>query len=177
VAAYPESDIPIEKLFRLDVYIRPLTENDAQLIIDFFNSFSDQTRFFFTPHEIVPDSLKWMVKEIPNDKNYSRFMAGIIDNGTEIMVGYVFFWDWLKKIPWFGIGVRDAYQGMGLGNKLMKFAIDYARKSGKGGILLTTKKSNIRAQAIYKKFGFKTIGEDFGGEYLLILNFGDEGNG
>ena len=55
---------------------------------------------------------------------------------------------------------------------MMEFSIDYAKKHGKGGILLTTSKVNFKAQALYKKFGYEMLGLDTHlDEYLMILRF------
>jgi ribosomal protein S18 acetylase RimI-like enzyme len=153
--------------------IRPLTVDDAQKMIDFFGSFSEQTRIFFTPHDITPDGLRKMVASLDERKDAIRFMLSVEEDGQEIMAGYVFFWDWDKLIPWFGIGLRDNYQGMGYGNLMMDFAIDLAKRRGKGGILLTTQKPNFRAQSLYKKYGYEMLGDHIHGEYLLILRFID----
>jgi ribosomal protein S18 acetylase RimI-like enzyme len=158
----------------LQVVIRPITENDADLMIAFFNSFSDQTRRFFTPHDIDPNGLRLLVSGIPSNPNARRFMATIMEEGKEVMAGYVFFWDWHKMVPWFGIGASDRFQGMGLGNQMMSFAVEMAKAHHKGGILLTTWKDNYRAQNLYKKFGFELIGQEKNlVEYLMIMNFPD----
>ena len=154
--------------------IRPLTENDVPLFIDFFESLSLQSHTFFNPHGSDAESLEDILKEIPRNPKVRRFMLSLVENGQESMIGYVFFWDWHKKVPWFGIGLRDAYHGQGLGTRMMNFAIDFARQHGKGGILLTTAKTNIRAQGLYKKSGYILIGDAPDGEYLMILNFEDE---
>jgi ribosomal protein S18 acetylase RimI-like enzyme len=155
--------------------IRPLTENDAALIYTFFTSFSPQTRRFFTPHAIDLPGLTRLMQNIPLDPTVARFCATVIEDRQEVMAGYVFFWDWHTQVPWFGIGATDRFHGMGLGNRMMEFAIDYAKRHSKGGILLTTQKPNFRAQAMYKKFGFEMIGEETHlVEFLMILRFKDE---
>ncbi len=154
--------------------IRPITANDAELMIDFFNSFSDSTRYFFTPHAIDPDGLRALVRGIPDDPAAARFMASVNEDGKEIMAGYVFFWDWNKMVPWFGIGARDRFHGGGMGKQMMEFAIRLAKEHHKGGILLTTKKTNYRARAMYEKYGFTMLGEEHNlVEYLMLLNFDD----
>ena len=153
--------------------IRPLAADDTQKMIDFFGSFCEQTRIFFTPHDITPDGLRMMVGGLDEHKDACRFMLSVEEEGLEIMAGYVFFWDWDKLIPWFGIGLRDKYQGMGYGSLMMEFAIDLARRNGKGGILLTTHKPNLKAQGLYKKYGYELLGDHVSGEYVLILRFTD----
>ena len=153
--------------------LRPLTSADAQKMIDFFSSFSEQTRIFFTPHDITPDGLRKLTAEVDQHQDARRFILSLEEAGEEIMIGYVFFWDWDKLIPWFGIGLRDAYHGMGFGSLMMEFAIDLARRNGKGGILLTTHKPNVKAQALYKKYAYEFLGDHVSGEYMLILRFLD----
>ncbi len=152
--------------------IRPLTENDSALIYTFFTSFSEPTRKFFTPHAIDLPGLTSIMHNIPTDPSVARFCATLIEDGQEVMAGYVFFWDWHTQVPWFGIGATDRFHGMGLGNRMMEFSIDYAKRHGKGGILLTTAKHNLRAQALYKKFGYELLGLDTHlDELLMILRF------
>ena len=160
------------KKVALAATIRPLTENDTDLIYTFFTSFSAQTRQFFTPHAIDLPGLTRIIHNIPSDPTAARFCATLIEDGQEVMAGYVFFWDWHTQVPWFGIGATDRFHGMGLGNQMMEFSIDYAKKHGKGGILLTTQKPNVKAQAMYKKFGYEMLGQDTHlDEYLMILRF------
>jgi ribosomal protein S18 acetylase RimI-like enzyme len=158
----------------LNARIRRLTVEDASLIIDFYQSLSDQSRVFFTPHAIDPEGLKKLVRELPEHPNVHRYCAVIEEDGKEIMVGYVFFWDWDRCVPWFGIGARDQYQGRGLGNLMMRWSIEYAKEHGKGGILLTTWKANTKAQSLYKKFGYELLGVHTSGEYMMILRFDDD---
>lgn len=164
----------MEKTQGMNAVIRPLTENDAARFIDFFSNCGAETRYFFSPHDMDPEGLTKIVRDIPTNKNSVRFMAAVQQDDQEVMAGYVFFWDWQTQVPWFGIGLRNSYQGMGLGKKMIEFAIDLARKCGKGGILLTTKKTNFRAQGLYKSHGFEMIGEEPGGEYLMILRFSEQ---
>ena len=158
----------------LPARIRPITEHDSELMIAFFSSFSEETRRFFTPHEIDPEGLRRLARGIPSNPTARRFMAAVVEGGKEVMAGYVFFWEWNKMVPWLGIGVSDRFQGRGLGNQMMEFAIRLAKEHHKGGILLTTWKDNLRAQRLYQKFGFEIIGQEKNLiEYLMILNFPD----
>jgi ribosomal protein S18 acetylase RimI-like enzyme len=54
-----------------------------------------------------------------------------------------------------GIGIRDYFQGMGRGSKLMDSLISLARKEGLRRIRLTVMVDNYRAIKLYEKFGFK----------------------
>ena len=63
---------------------------------------------------------------------------------------------------------------MGLGEILMRYAMDIAREDGKGGIYLTTHVANVRAQALYEKLGFRQMGVAKNGtELFYLLSFRD----
>jgi len=54
-----------------------------------------------------------------------------------------------------GIGIRDDFQGKGIGSKLMDNLIKLARKEGLKKIRLTVLADNYKAIRLYEKFGFK----------------------
>jgi RimJ/RimL family protein N-acetyltransferase len=56
------------------------------------------------------------------------------------------------------IGVLPEFQGIGLGTKLMEYALLWAREHHLLRIELTVFKGNIKAQNLYKKFGFVVEG-------------------
>ena len=68
-----------------------------------------------------------MTEEDRLDPDTNRFIAVTGSGDREIVVGYVFFWNWSKRVPWFGIGVRDGFQRQGLGTLMMQYAVDAAR--------------------------------------------------
>jgi RimJ/RimL family protein N-acetyltransferase len=58
-----------------------------------------------------------------------------------------------------GVSVRKAYWHMGIGEAMMKTAIEHARKEGKLEIIhLGVRRENVNAIALYKKLGFEEIG-------------------
>ena len=73
--------------------------------------------------------------------------------------------------------LRD-YWGRGIGSRLMEMLIDFAKESGVEIISLDVRADNERAKALYKKFGFKTVGvyekyfkignEYFDGEFMNL---------
>ena len=154
--------------------IRPIHEQDTDRLYDYFCSFSDETRYFFRPHALDRAFAEKLSHADRTDPDTRRFVVVLQQESQEIVTGYFFFWSWQKKVPWFGIGVRDGYKGKGLGGLMMQHAVREAEQHDKGGILLTTKKDNVRAQKLYQKFGFVILGEEPHGEYLLLLNFPDE---
>ena len=55
------------------------------------------------------------------------------------------------------MAVAPKYQGLKIGQKLMNYCLDFARKQGWGSITLYSHRSLIPAINLYKKMGFKEI--------------------
>lgn len=56
-------------------------------------------------------------------------------------------------------GVRKDLRGKGIGSTLLKKAERIAKRNKKDRLILSTLKSNTRAQKLYRKQGFEKIGE------------------
>jgi len=56
-----------------------------------------------------------------------------------------------------GIVVRDGFQGLGIGSKMLHYLIILARKEGLKKIRLTVLADNYRAIKLYEKFRFKRV--------------------
>jgi ribosomal protein S18 acetylase RimI-like enzyme len=63
-----------------------------------------------------------------------------------------------RRIHLHHIGVKPAYQNKGLGKKLTKESIRFAKKKGYQ-IKLEVHKDNVNAIKIYKKLGFNYLGD------------------
>ncbi len=81
----------------------------------------------------------------------------VADIGNRV-VGYIVTMDidrYTGKIISFA--VKPEYRRMGIGTMLLRNAIERLKSRGKKRILLEVRVSNVEAQRLYKKFGFKTI--------------------
>jgi len=56
------------------------------------------------------------------------------------------------------ITVRKSHWGQGIGTCLMEQLIAFAQKTDTEGITLEVRSDNLRAKALYEKFGFRTFG-------------------
>ena len=56
------------------------------------------------------------------------------------------------------ITVMRDFWGRGIGSRLMEMMIDFSRRSGISVVSLEVRADNERAVALYRKFGFETIG-------------------
>ncbi len=64
------------------------------------------------------------------------------------------------------IFVLEQYRGQGIGTKLMREALNHARKSGCVRVELGTRRDNIRARRLYERLGFEEVD---GVRYWLML--------
>ncbi len=57
-----------------------------------------------------------------------------------------------------GMGILEGHRGRGIGRALMSKTLEAARKSGLDRVELTVREDNLRAKALYEKFGFTVEG-------------------
>lgn len=69
---------------------------------------------------------------------------------------------------WLGICILDAYQGKGLGNKMMKYIFEHEKITGLNDIYLTVDSTNENAIKLYKKFNFIIV-EPTGNSYIMKI--------
>jgi ribosomal-protein-alanine N-acetyltransferase len=58
------------------------------------------------------------------------------------------------------IAVHPLWQGKGLGSRLMAEAIRFFQAAGVRHITLNTQEENERAQQMYRRFGFRLVGQE-----------------
>ncbi len=76
---------------------------------------------------------------------------------AERVVGYVVLWVQGEMGEIADIGVDPAYQGRGIGTALMQQALNTARGLGLKGMGLEVRVNNHRAQAWYRRLGFRPV--------------------
>ena len=151
-----------------NITIRSMTNTDEAAVCEFFDAMGGESRAFFNR---MNTNRKHAVSFCQTPSQKRRYFIAELDGKA---VGLVFFLDWNTKIPELGVAVRDEYQGNGIGKKLVRFAVDLAKESDKGGIILTTHIANIRAQALYEELGFSCLGTYKNAKELIyILRYTD----
>ncbi len=128
-------------------------------------------------------------KEAFNPRNPSFDMYVYLTYGSDIfvadignkIVGYVVTMDLDQlrgKIV--SLAVRKEFRGIGIGEHLMRRAIERLREKGKKEIALEVRVSNRVAQRLYEKLGFRIVetipnyysdGED---AYYMVLRFSEQ---
>ena len=71
-------------------------------------------------------------------------------------IGYAHL-DLEDGVTWLGIAISDKYKRKGIGKRLMKELIFWAKKNGIAEIRLSVDNNNLSAQNLYHLFGFKQI--------------------
>lgn len=136
------------------ILVRRLAAGDGPALRAFNDALSDASRNLFLPHAYDHPTLAGIIAraEAGTDRTY---VARVDDN----IIGYFFLWDFNDPVPVLGIGIADAWQGLGLGQEFLDILIHDAQASDRDGIELTTVPDNVRAFALYRSHGFVHTGD------------------
>ncbi|HOQ01635.1 MAG TPA: ribosomal protein S18-alanine N-acetyltransferase [Acetivibrio clariflavus] len=102
----------------------------------------------------IPWSREAFIEEITNNK-FARYIVAKV-NGKAI--GYAGFWKVFDEGHITNVAVHPEYRRIGVGFLLVKSLIDMAEEENITRMTLEVRKSNIPAQNLYAKFGFKVEG-------------------
>ena len=152
-----------------ELTIRLVTPQDRDRVERFFASLGEEgTGFLNRGRGNEKTALAYCDGEKPN----SLYWAAVhqTEDGEEF-VGLTFIWDKDPMIPWFGIGVSEAWKGHHLGRRLIAAVREHCEAAGCGGILLTTAQNNFRGQGLYEHCGFEKLGVHTSGEFQYLLRF------
>lgn len=115
----------------------------------------------------------WTVQSFRDelDQACSSYVVLLLDDA---IVGYAGFWLILEEAHVTTVAVHPDHQGQGLGEQLLIALIDAALERGARWMTLEVRVSNIGAQALYKKYGFESLGRRRGyyqndGEDALVM--------
>lgn len=75
------------------------------------------------------------------------------------VLGYAGFWALVDEAHLANIAVASEWRGRGLGELLLVTVIDRAVELGMAVVTLEVRVSNLRAQKLYRKYGFEVVGE------------------
>jgi ribosomal-protein-alanine N-acetyltransferase len=74
------------------------------------------------------------------------------------IAGYAVFWAVMDQGELGNVAVDESHRGKGIGTKLIQAVLDSAGERGVREIFLEVRKSNTKAQELYKTFGFSEAG-------------------
>lgn len=114
-------------------------------IEDIPNNLTDDFDDFWNP--------SMLESEINNPNSYC-FVA----KDDEKIVGFFTLWESVDDIHLTNIVVKKDLRNNGIATIMLKYAIDFVRKSGKSSLTLEVNENNIYAKKLYLKSGFKILG-------------------
>ena len=136
----------------MKVTIRPLSGEDREALIEFFENIGFETRKFFHPFPFTKEKAMEIIESLGQSERF--YVVGVDEDGR--ILGIVYLDPFTPgSVARLGIGVRADIIGRGLGSHLMKFIIDAARTNRVKRIELNVYADNCRAIALYCKFGFE----------------------
>lgn len=133
----------------IDIKIRELEEKDL------FNGFLESLDSLRKASDLSPKKAKGVFKKIKSDKNYKIYVA-VLDSKvvgtTTLFIEQKFIHDGGKVGHIEDVVVRKEYQGKGIGQKVVKALLEYAKKEGCYKTILDCTDDLI---SFYEKMGFK----------------------
>ncbi|MCR5040953.1 MAG: GNAT family N-acetyltransferase [Clostridia bacterium] len=144
---------------------RRLVQGDEAEARAFYADMGERSSGFFN----VDKGNEKRTLEFFEGKRPDHVFYGMFEDGS--LLALAFIWDVGRSVVWFGVAVRDGFQGRGLGKQITNGVLDECRADGHGGVLLRTHRDNIPAQKLYEACGFEHIGTHPSGELLYIYRF------
>lgn len=133
----------------VDIKIRELEEKDL------FNGFLESLDSLRKASDLSPKKAKEIFKKIKSDKNYRIYVAVLdskIVGTTTLFIEQKFIHEGGKVGHIEDVAVRKEYQGKGVGQKVVKALLEYAKKEGCYKTILDCTDDLI---PFYEKIGFK----------------------
>jgi hypothetical protein len=106
----------------VEIYVRPIKPEDAQLLLDLFDRMSKRSRYyrFFTPLKTLSREMLVRLTQVDYDRHIA-LVALQRKDGKERMVGVArVISDPGRKSAEFSVAVGDPWQGRGIGRKLLE---------------------------------------------------------
>lgn len=114
--------------------------------------------------DVLSFSVPWSERsfrfELTENKNASVWVAELaLPDGKKEIVGMIVMWVILDESHVATIAVQPDYRGRGIGQRLLARGLLAVYKRGARVAFLEVRRSNLAAQHMYKKFGFRIDGK------------------
>ena len=138
-----------------DIVLRPIRPDDTDLLSDFVDSLSSETKYFRFMHALQHLSQEMLVRFTQIDYDLEMAVVAVEVNGEGRVLGVVRYLSNSDNISCeFALVVSDAYQNQGLGHRLMKKLIDVAFDKGISVIEGEVLSNNYKMLGLMKSLGF-----------------------
>ncbi|HEV2389779.1 MAG TPA: GNAT family protein [Nitrososphaerales archaeon] len=147
---------------RRAVKVRRARAGDLEQYAENVQSVADEGRYIFM--EQVTEERKKSMLRVVKDKGCLVIVAEVVEGGRPKLVGNLTMTRYgdVKKsehVRVLGMLVVDGYREMGIGTKLIEYALRWAsEEKGVEKVALGVFSNNRRAVRLYEKFGFKVEG-------------------
>jgi ribosomal-protein-alanine N-acetyltransferase len=141
-------DIPTVSLIERNVFTLPWSTN----------AFTYEIKHNPASDYLVLKYIPWM--EAKSKGGLSERVRRLFKPGEDVsLVGYGGFWILVDEAHICTIAIRPEWQGRGLGELLLLGLMEQAMKRDAQVVTLEVRVSNIKAQNLYLKCGFKAVGK------------------
>jgi ribosomal-protein-alanine N-acetyltransferase len=96
--------------------------------------------------------------EVQNRSVSHSYVAVTGSGDREVVIGYVIFWLIADEAQINNIAVHPEFRKQGIGESLLRQALDLIRGLGGSFVILEVRLSNQAAQNLYRKLGFSGLG-------------------
>jgi RimJ/RimL family protein N-acetyltransferase len=152
------------KIRECSLTFRIVNKNDVNELFILLNDLPANAKKFFHPH---PFDKQTVTGICTSKKDYYYVMEE-----NDKIIGYSFLRLFGYEIPSYGCCIRNEYQSEGYGTLLTKWTMKKAKKLGYEKVILKVYKTNCVALKMYKKIGFKIVGDtDDKKQYKMEINF------
>lgn len=101
-------------------------------------------------------------RELSQGSSVLWVAEAIGEGGESEVVGMLALWPVLDEAHIATVAVHPQHRGRGVGKMLLATAVDFARTQGFKTVTLEVRVSNLRAQRLYRRFGFQVVGRRYG---------------
>ncbi|MGV2942375.1 ribosomal protein S18-alanine N-acetyltransferase [Mesobacillus sp. LC4] len=105
--------------------------------------------------EVNSFTIPWSREAFFNELTKNQFAQYLIVEVDQKVVGYCGVWIIIDEAHITNIALLPEYRGMKLGEALMAKVMKLGREMGAMRMTLEVRVSNVRAQNLYRKFGFE----------------------
>ncbi len=106
----------------------------------------------------LPWTAEMFLAERERPEKGEVFVARTAEEGAAEVVGYLCLWLIAGEVHINNIAVDPARRRRGVGARLVRFALEWARRHQARRISLEVRASNHAAQVLYRQFGFQVAG-------------------
>ncbi len=141
-----------------DVTVREMTMDDVDGVFEVekncFEDFWSKQSFI---DEVKNSNARYLVAEKDSEVKNSNARYLVAEKDSKI-VGYIGIWLIIDEGHITNVAVHSDYRGLKIGNELLKEMVKLCKENKIVAMTLEVRRSNLVAQNLYKKYGFKMAG-------------------